>query len=145
MQPPSQLCVVIADDHPVVRKGVRSLLREAIGFSEPLEAATRDETLALIQMHQPDVVVMNTTLVDADSLEVLRAIHALRPNLPVILLHPEPDPAFARTALANGAAGIITKADHDAELVLAIRAVVATGRYVCAAIAARMNDESSRA
>jgi DNA-binding NarL/FixJ family response regulator len=134
--------VLIADDHPVVRKGVRSLLREHPAFGEPREAATTAETLAMVEAEPLDVVVMNTTLLDADSLEVLRRIKALRPELPVILLHPEPDPAFARAALAGGAAGIVTKAEHEDELLKAIEAALAAKTYLGAAIAARMNGEN---
>ena len=136
------LRILIADDHPVVRQGVRNLLREAGGFAPPLEAATRAEVLALVRADPPDLVVMNTTLIDTDSIDALRAIKQLQPALPVILLHPDPDPDFARLALANGASGIVTKLSPDEEILTAIRTVAAGGVYVCALLAARMNGHA---
>lgn len=136
------LRILMADDHPVVRQGFRNLLRNAGGFAPPLEAATCAAVLALVQADPPDMVVMNTTLLDADSLETLRAIKQMRPALPVILLHPEPDPDYARQALASGASGIVTKLSPDEELLVAIRTVAAGGAYVCALLAARMNGHT---
>jgi two-component system invasion response regulator UvrY len=136
------LRVLIADDHPIVRMGVRNLLRKLPEIAELLEAATKDETLETVRDARLDLVVMNTTLVDADAIEVLRSIKKLQPELPVILLHPEPDSVFARLALANGAAGIVTKAGAESELVMAIRVAAEGGVYVCSTIMARMNGSN---
>lgn len=123
----------------MVRQGFRNLLRAAGGFAPPDEAATCDEVLTLVRTNPPDLVVMNTTLVDAASLEALQAIKRLQPALPVILLHPEPDPDYARRALASGAAGVITKLAPDEELLTAIQTVANGGTYVCSLLAARLN------
>ena len=136
------LRVLIADDHPVIRQGVIHLLRTDPSFAPPAEAATRAETLAQATAYQPDLVVMNTTLVDADSLEVLTTLKRLQPGLRVVLLHPEPDPAFARQALDCGADGIVTKQEPDEELLAAIRAVARHETYVSAATAALMDGKS---
>lgn len=133
------LRILIADDHPVVRQGVRNLLRAAGGFAEPDEAATRAEVLEKVLAAPPDIVVMNTTLVDTNSIECLQAIKRLQPDLPVILLHPEPDPDYARRALASGASGVVTKLSPDDEILTAIRTVAAGGTYVGALLAAQMN------
>ncbi len=135
------LVVLIADDHPIVREGVRNVLRGAARFAVPEEAATRDETLAIVLAVRLDVVVMNTTLLDADSIDVLKSIKLLKPDLPVIMLHPTPDVEFARLALSNGASGIITKEDGEGELVSAILAAADAGEYICAAITALMNGK----
>lgn len=136
------LRVLIADDHPVVRQGIINLLRTVPDFARPAEAATRAETLALVAAYQPHVVVMNTTLADADSIEVLQTIKALAPDLPVILLHPEPDPVFTRRALDSGAKGVVTKQSPEEELLAAIRAVTRGRIFVASAVAALMNGQS---
>jgi two-component system invasion response regulator UvrY len=131
--------VLVADDHPVVRKGVKNVLREIAGITEIEEAATREETLEKIETSQPDIVIMNTTLVDAYCIEVLQQIKKLQPHTPVILLHPEPDAAFAASALASGASGIVTKLDEPEALVEAIETVALGGTYVSATIKSLMN------
>jgi len=131
--------VLIADDHPVVREGVKNVLRQMSGITEVDEANDRAETLEKVVSSHPDIVIMNTTLVDADALEVLQQIKRLQPDLPVILLHPEPDMELATLALARGASGVITKLDDAEALVEAIEAAVHGGTYVSAAIKAHMN------
>ena len=137
------LSVLVADDHPVVRKGVRNILREAAGITEVYEAATADETLDRIARYQPDVVVMNTTLADANTLSVLLELRHQFPELPVVLFHPEADPDFARRALAYGANGIVTKLADAEELVKAVQTVAASETYLCSVLAAMMNDAVS--
>lgn len=136
------LTVLIADDHPVVRKGVRHILRDAGDIGEIYEAATWEETVDGVGVHKPDVVVMNTTLVDANSLEVLLILKHRFPGLPVILYHPEADPEFARRALQYGADGVVTKLAPGQELVNAVRTAAAAGIYICTVLAAKMNDLS---
>lgn len=132
--------VLIADDHPVVRKGVRAVLAEMTGIEDIHEAATKNETLEKVVACQPTLVIMNTTLVDANSIEVLRAIKRIRPQTTVILLHPVPDPQFTTIALASGASAVITKLGQVGELAKAIEATKGDGVYIGADIAALMND-----
>jgi two-component system, NarL family, invasion response regulator UvrY len=88
------------------------------------------------------VVVMNTTLVDANTLEVLLDLKHHFPGLPVVLYHPEADPEFARRALNHGADGIVAKIGPGRELINAVHTVAAAGVYVCTVLAAKMNDAS---
>jgi two-component system, NarL family, invasion response regulator UvrY len=136
------LTILIADDHPVVRKGVRHILREAAEIGEIYETATWEETLDGVGTYKPDVVVMNTTLVDANSLEVLLILKQKFPGLPVILYHPDADPEFARRALQYGADGVVTKLSPGQELVNAVHTAATAGIYVCTVLAAKMNDLS---
>ena len=114
-------------------------LQQVPGITEFVEAATREETLEKLEACRPDVVIMNTTLVDAYSIEVLQQIKRLQPSVPVILLHPEPDAVYAALALANGASGIITKLGSAGELIEAVEITVGGGIYVGADIKALMN------
>ena len=133
------LRLLIADDHPVIRQGIIHLLRSEPGFDRPAEAATRAETLAQVTAHQPDLLIMNTTLVDADSLEMVVAVKRLQPALRIVLLHPEPEPDFTRRALACGADGIVTKLEPDEELLAALHAVARGEISISAATAKLMN------
>jgi two-component system, NarL family, invasion response regulator UvrY len=136
------LSVLIADDHPIVRKGVRSILRDAADIGPVYEAATWEETVAQAEACQPDVVVLNTTLVDANTLDVLLDLKHRFPDLPVVLYHPDADPEFARRALSYGADGVVAKIGPGQELINAVHTVAAEGVYVCTVLAAKMKDTS---
>ncbi len=91
---------------------------------------------------RPDIVIMNTTLVDADALEVLQQIKRLQPDLPVILLHPEPDMDLATLALARGASGVFTKLDYPETQIEAVEVAVHGGTYGSAASKALANGSN---
>jgi two-component system invasion response regulator UvrY len=112
--------VLLVDDHPVVRCGIRQVLLEgmpAVSVGEAADVATASDC---IRSGAWDVIVLDLTLPDASGLDLLREIRRERPTLPVLVLSMHPASQFARRVLAAGASGYLTKDSVAAELVEAI-------------------------
>ncbi|AWJ92790.1 DNA-binding response regulator (plasmid) [Azospirillum baldaniorum] len=124
------LTILLVDDHPVVRAGCQSLLAEA-GLGRVVEAADVATALALWRSQRPDVVILDLNLPggaggrDGGGMEVLRAIRAENPAVPVLIFSMHEDPAIAARALKAGAKGYVTKNDAPETLVTAVRCVLA--------------------
>ncbi len=130
--------VLITDDHPVVRRGLRELLEEAGDIVVGGEAGTAAETLDQVRRGRWDVLVLDLDLPDRSGLEVLRDLKPARKSPPVLFLTVASEDSFAIRALRAGAAGYMTKKTAPEELVAAIRKVVRGGRYVSPAVAERI-------
>ena len=117
------ICVLIVDDHPVVRRGLRVLLEVQDGIEVAGEAGDGDTALALAAEHHPDVILLDLKLPGPDGLTVLGALKAADSAARVLVLTSATEPALASRALRSGAAGVLYKdVDPDA-LVRAIRSV----------------------
>jgi len=117
------ISVLIVDDHPVVRRGLRVLLEVAGGIEVAGEAGDGDTALALAAEHTPDVILLDLKLPGVDGIAVLGALKARDSTARVLVLTSATEPALASLALRSGAAGLIYKdVDPDA-LVRAIRSV----------------------
>ncbi len=120
---PDQMTVLIVDDHPVVRQGLRALLDVHDGIEVAGEAGAGDEALALAADLAPDVILLDLKLPGMDGLAVLRELRARGIGARILVLTSGNDPALVSLALRSGAAGFLYKdVDPDA-LVRAIRAV----------------------
>lgn len=143
------LKVLIADDHPVVRRGLRELIEEAFGTVKIEEAGTGQDVLDLVQQGHWDILVLDINLPDQSGLEVLKALKTSYPQLPVIILSMYPENQYAVRAFRAGAAGYLTKESAPEELGKAMKKALAGGRYVSAAVAERLavdlHDLSTRA
>ncbi len=118
------ITVLIADDHGVVREGLRAML-EREGMQVVGEAATGQETIAKTRELSPDVVLLDIRMPDGDGLRALEAIKANQPHVSVIMLTTYANPGYLARAVAWGAAGYLTKETDPDQIVRAIRAVVA--------------------
>jgi len=117
------ISVLIVDDHPVVRRGLRVLLEVAGGIEVAGEAGDGDTALALAAEHTPDVILLDLKLPGVDGIAVLGALKARDSTARVLVLTSATEPALASLALRSGAAGLLYKdVDPDA-LVRAIRSV----------------------
>lgn len=115
--------IFIADDHAVLRTGLRLLLQIQDDMEVVGEAGDFAETLAQVNRIQPDIVTLDLTMPGGLGLKALEKIRDLAPNSRVIVLTMHDDPAYLRTALAMGACGYVVKSAADTELISAIRAV----------------------
>jgi DNA-binding NarL/FixJ family response regulator len=118
--------VVLADDHAVVRKGIREFLEEETG--EPrivvvAEAADGDEAVALVAGHQPDVAVLDVQMPGVNGIEATRRIKARHPDVRVLILTAYDDDPYIFALLQAGASGYVLKTAGSDELVQAVRAV----------------------
>src|SRR5215510_2209641 len=130
--------ILIADDHAVVRRGLKETLSEAFPRVTFGEAKTAQETVESVGRQEWDVVILDISLPGKSGLDVLGDLRRLRPNLPILLLSMHPEGQFARRALKSGAAGYLTKESVPEELKEAVRRVKAGGRYVSAALAEKL-------
>jgi DNA-binding NarL/FixJ family response regulator len=118
--------VLIADDHPMVREGLQSMLH-ADGIEVVGEAATGREAVDLALELHPSVVLMDVRMPDLDGLEATRLLHIRVPALPVIIVTTYENPAYMAKAVAAGAAGYILKGASRDELLHAVRSVAEGG------------------
>jgi two-component system, NarL family, invasion response regulator UvrY len=130
--------ILIADDHAVVRRGLRETLAEAYSRATFGEAKTAQETLESVARQNWDVVILDISMPGKSGLDILEDLHRLRPKLPILLLSMHPEGQFARRALKYGAAGYLTKESVPEELKEAVRRVQAGGRYISAAMAEKL-------
>jgi DNA-binding NarL/FixJ family response regulator len=130
--------VLVADDHAVVRRGLRELLSEAGDISVEAEAATAAEALDCVRQKGLDVVVLDLSLPGRGGLDLLGEIKAAQAELPVLILTMHSEDQYALRALKAGAAGYITKESAPEVLVDAVRRAAAGGRYVSATLAEKL-------
>jgi DNA-binding NarL/FixJ family response regulator len=128
---PASPHIMLVDDHPIVRRGVRDILSDAFPSAVIEEVSLgADAILLLLQHVRWDVVILDLTLPDGSGLDVLERIHELKAGLPVLILSMHSADQFATRALNAGASGYLTKDVADAELVTAVTHVVAGGTYL---------------
>jgi two-component system, NarL family, invasion response regulator UvrY len=129
---------LIVDDHAVVRQGLLRILAESPKRWTGEEAVTAEEALELIQSRSYDAVVLDISLPDMNGLEALRAIKALRPGLPVIILSVHSEDQYAVRALRWGASAYLTKDSATEELLKALAAALNGRRYIGASLAEKL-------
>ena len=130
--------ILIVDDHPVVREGVRRIFEDQQRGYAFGEASTAQEAVELVRAENWDVVVLDISLGGRSGLELIKELKQIRPKLPVLILSMHSEEQYARRAFRAGAAGYITKDNSRAELVKAVNKVIAGGRYVSADLAERL-------
>jgi len=131
----SEIRVVIADDHAVVRAGLKLLLDAEEGLEVVAEAGAVEETRRRVSAYKPDVLVLDLNMPGEPSLP---AIPELAERTAIVVLTMQDDPAFAREALQSGAKGYVLKEAADAELVEAVRAAAAGRTYLNPSLGARI-------
>lgn len=135
------ISIVIADDHGIVREGLRRLLETEPDFKVAGEAADGREVLERVATLAPDVVVLDITMPRLGGLETLERLRAEHPATKVILLSVHGDPAFIQSAIALGADGYILKNGRVAEIVTAIRETIQGGSYFSPAVAREIVEQ----
>ena len=121
--------ILIADDHQILRQGLRSLLSRQPGFDVVADVADGVSAIRLVQEMNPDIAVIDVTMPDLDGIEATRKICAGSPAVRVIALSMHADQRFVREMVRAGASGYLLKDDAFEELAVAIRTVMDGGRY----------------
>ncbi len=127
--------VLITDDHPVVRQGIRQILEASNDFFEVDEAASGVELMGKICANTYSVILMDISLPGRSGLEMLQQIKSFRPSIPVLMLSIHPEEQYAIRAFKLGAAGYLTKTSAPDDLINAIRKVVNGGKYLTPSLA----------
>ena len=126
---PSSLRIMLVDDHPIVRRGLRDILVDAFAGAVIHEVGCGRDAIALTHSQLWHVMVLDLSLPDGSGLDVLKRVRELRPRLPVLILSMHAADQFARRAIAAGASGYLTKDAADAELVTAVTRLLRGGKF----------------
>ncbi|HET8745126.1 MAG TPA: response regulator transcription factor [Ramlibacter sp.] len=134
----STVQVVLADDHELVRAGIRSLLTAMADVQVMAEVRDGAELLELLESVHPDLVICDINMPGMDGITAMRRIRQLYPQLRVIMLTMNDSAESIRAAMTAGANGYVRKDAPDIELEMALRGVMATGRYIGSGVAQRL-------
>jgi two-component system response regulator NreC len=137
----SVIRLVIADDHAVVRSGLRLLLDAEPDFEVVAEAGDVDTARRYVRGHHPTVLVLDLNMPGGSSLQAIPAIREEAPDTQIVVLTMQEEPTFARQALAAGASGYVLKEAADTELVEAVRRAAANEIYLNPTLGARIARE----
>ena len=130
--------VIIADDHPIVREGLKKVLEKTSDIVVVDEASTGEELPGKIRETDCDVVLMDITMPGRGGLEILEQLKIERPKLPVLILSIHSEELYAVRVLKAGASGFLNKDKAPDELIGAIRKVTRGGKYVSSSLAERL-------
>ena len=130
--------VLLVDDHPIVRQGLKRLISTEPGLVVCAEAESVREARQAIREHAPDVVVADVSLKDGDGIHLVKDIRAHHPDLPVLVLSMHDESVYAERLLAAGANGYIMKDAASDQFIRALRRVLEGGVYVSDALAPRL-------
>jgi DNA-binding NarL/FixJ family response regulator len=132
---PGKRKVLIVDDHPIVRQGLRLMIDEEPDLKVCGEAQSEREARVAIRDLEPDVVIVDISLAQGDGLELVRDVHAHHPDLPMLVLSMHDELIYAERLLAVGASGYIMKHAASDQLLVALRRVLSGERYVSESLA----------
>ena len=135
--------LLVVDDHPVVRQGIRQMLAETDDIVIGNEAVNGTEALDRVRSEEWDVILLDLSMPGSDGLELVKQFRAERPHTPILILSMHPEDQFAMRAIRAGASGYLTKNSAPTELVTAIRRVAGGAHYLSPWLAERLAREIS--
>ena len=133
--------ILVADDHTVVREGIKQILAGREDMVVEDEAASGEEVLSKIGKKSYDLLLLDISMPGRGGLEVLEEIKVLQPKLPVLVLSMHPEEQYAVRMLRGGAAGYLTKGSAPQELISAIQKVSGGGKYITVSLAEKLAFE----
>ncbi|MEO8306542.1 MAG: response regulator transcription factor [Pseudomonadota bacterium] len=134
--------ILIVDDHPIVRQGMRLMIDAEHDLQICGEAQTEQEARRQVRALQPDAIVVDLSLEEGDGFNVVRDVHAHFPQIRILVLSMHDELIYAQRLLAEGASGYIMKQAAAAQLINALRAVLRGERYVSDAIQQNLTSRS---
>jgi DNA-binding NarL/FixJ family response regulator len=135
------ISVLIADDHGIVREGLRRLLESEPDIKVCAEASDGREALEMVEKHEPSLVILDITMPRLGGLETLERLRAEHPVVKVILLSMHGDPQFIRSAATLGVDGYVLKNGRASEVIDAVRAVMKGGSYFSPPVAREIVEQ----
>jgi two-component system invasion response regulator UvrY len=130
--------VLLADDHAIVRGGLKEILQRHMESVECGEAENAEQVLAQVRERSWDLLILDITMPGRSGLDIITDLKLLRPQLPVLVLSMMPEDQFGKRVLRAGAFGYLKKESAPEELIEAIRKLLAGGRYVSPALAEKL-------
>ncbi len=130
--------IVVADDHTIVREGLKQILAAAADFSVAGEAQNGHEVIARVRELDFDVLLLDMSMPGKSGTELIRQVHAEKPRLRILVLSMHEEEQYAVRAIKAGAAGYLTKESASAQLVSAIRKVAGGGAFITSSVAEQL-------
>jgi DNA-binding NarL/FixJ family response regulator len=130
--------VLIADDHPIVRGGVKELLVRHLEGAVCGEAENAQQVLAQVQRHPWEVLILDITMAGRSGLDILGDLKLVQPKLRILVLSAHPEDQYAKRVLKAGAQGYLQKESAPEELIQAVRKLLAGSRYVSPTLAEQL-------
>ncbi len=130
--------ILIADDHAIVRQGLKQIVASDLNMAVIGEAQNGHEVIERVRTLLPDVVVLDINMPNKNGLDVLKELKRERPKLPVLILSMHPEDQYAVRVLRAGASGYMTKESAPEELIKALRKVYRGGKYVSPQLAEKL-------
>jgi DNA-binding NarL/FixJ family response regulator len=130
--------ILIADDHAIVREGLKQILSETPDLVVVAEASSGQEVLEKISKNDLDLVVLDIAMPGRGGLDILKEIKTQKPRLPVLMLSMYPEEQYAIRVLKSGASGYLTKESAPSELVMAIRQISQGKKYISPSLAEKL-------
>lgn len=127
--------IIIADDHALIRKGLKEILQQVEGLVLLDEAQNGSELLLKISQKDYDIIILDISMPGKSGLDVLKDIRRIKPDIPVLILSVYPEEQYAIRVLKSGASGYLTKDSAPDELVNAIKKIVNGGKYISSSLA----------
>jgi DNA-binding NarL/FixJ family response regulator len=140
MSQDNKIRVLIADDHAIVRQGLRQILSETEDLLVAGEASDGVDAMHLAREQSWDVVLLDVSMPNRNGIDTLKMLRKEFPRLPVLMLSMHPEEQYAVRALKSGAAGYVTKQSAPDQLVTAIRQVASGHKYVSPTLALKLAD-----
>ena len=137
--------ILVADDHAILRRGLKEILERELQDVGIGEAGTAEQVLSQLESHDWDLVILDITMPGRTGLDVLKSLKGLHPRLPVLVLSMHPEDQYGKRVLRAGASGYMNKESAPEELIKAVRKVLTGGRYVGPALAEKLATDLSPA
>lgn len=122
--------ILVADDHPIIRHGLKQILSDEKDLIIAGEAETGNQAIELLKKNEYDILILDINLPDINGLEILSYIKRLKVNVPVLVLSVLPEEQYAIRVIEAGASGYLNKIAASDQLVVAIKKIVAGGNYI---------------
>ena len=133
--------ILIADDHAIVREGLKQIISETLDMVVAAEASNGEDVLEKVSANKYDVVLLDISMPGRSGLDILRQLKIEKPKLPVMMLSVHPEEQYAVRALRAGASGYLTKESAPDELIAALRKISQGRKYVSSSLAEKLAYE----
>ena len=127
--------VLIADDHPIIRAGIRKILSDTLDIKVTDEASNGQEVISRVSKSDYDVIILDISMPGIGGLEALKHLRRLKPKLPILILSQHKEEEYAIRAIRAGASGYVRKISAPEELITAIRKLYRGGKYITPSLA----------
>ncbi len=132
--------ILIADDHSIVRQGLKQIVAEESDIIVSAEAGNSDELFQKLKKQECDIIILDINMPGKSGIEILKDIKAIKPDLPILILSMYGEEQYGVRAIKAGASGYLKKVSAPEELVNAIRKIIAGRKYITSTLAERLAD-----